>query len=304
MSPEILLTLNAPNMFRKTDIELLSGAIIEAGFSPRVLNACEMYRESKVPYGALNLSGPPNETHLRYLRKLELEGTNVLNPVYNSIVADDKALSNLEISKLGLEVPKTIDVHLANRDIRVATYVKREIGFPCVLKFPKSGFGVGVHLVKDEKEFEDLFDLLFMCSSRTSDNISNVNLVAQEYVKETTSKDLRVVVLGNECIGAMHRENPIGWNVKRVSWHPLYPETHADIVYTKFQIPDDVRSNCIRICKTLGLGFAGIDILFGEKKFVYGEVNSFPGLKNFNSLYPELALPSRLVNHLLQNKSI
>lgn len=291
---EIQLTLNTFMEYRNDDITLLTNAASALGFTVRVIKSFDMYKEDNVPFAVINLSGQPNDTHLRYLRRLEHAGTKVLNPIYNSIIADDKSLSNLEIKHLGMPVPKTVDVHVANRGEHVTHHVFSEVGFPCVVKFPKSGFGVGVHLVNDQYAFDELFDLLYLCNSRSSDYISNVNIVAQEYIANSTGKDVRVVILGGKVFGSVYREKPNSWRVARGPrgvWQ-------SDINYSIIDVDQGTKDSCIKICDSLNLKIAGIDLLIGKDGYVYGEINSFPGMSNFTKFFPDY--PELVIKELIK----
>jgi glutathione synthase/RimK-type ligase-like ATP-grasp enzyme len=159
-----------------------------------------------------------------------------------------------------------------------------------------------VHLIKDEKEFEDVFDILTVSGTRYGDFCTTSNFMVQEFIPETLGKDIRVVVLNGKCIGAMLRINPIGWSVKRIQWSPGTPETHADIIYSEFDIDPELSETCIRICDRLNLSFAGLDVLFGKDKYVYGEVNPFPGLSNFSKMNPTVDLPGQIIDTLINRK--
>lgn len=299
MQKQIQLTFNLKGSWKDRDSQLLTEAASNLGYELKIMSSFEM-RQKSLPYAVLNGGGSLNETHLRYLRSMELSGVKHLNPCYKVVIAEDKALSNLEIGSLGFSVPKTIDLHVGLRNPNMAAYIEREIGFPCIIKHPKSAIGVGIHLVKTREEFRDLYDLIYTCSMRYMDFQNTVNFVAQELIPETKNKDIRVFVLDGKILGAMLRENPIGWNVKRVEWAPGFPETHADINYERYKVDQDLENKILRITSHLGLRFAGYDVLFGgpDNKYVFGEVNPCPGLNNFNNLCPEVGLPEQVIRAL------
>ena len=302
MTNKIQLTFNLKGAWKNRDSELLTDSAKKLGYELVILSSYAMKEELEIPLAILNGGGTLNETHLRYTRKLELAGVKYLNPCYNILLAEEKILSNLEISSLGIRVPKTVDLPMGIRNPNMSKYIEQEIGFPCIIKHPRSAIGVGIYLVKTREDFRDLFDLLYTTSMRYMDFNNTVNLVVQEFIPTTKNKDLRVFVLDGKILGAMHRENPIGWNVKRVEWAPGFPETHADIIYTNFDVDAEVATNCINICNKLGLRFAGLDILFGNEydKYIYGEINPCPGLNNFNNLRPDINLPDKILKSLLE----
>ena len=304
MIGEIQLTFNDGTINRTNDIELLSDAIRARGLTPTVVRAYQMHMHmhNDIPYALINLSAFPNETHLRYVRHMELSGSKVINHILPTMYSTDKFLSNLELKHININVPKTLNLLTAYRNVGTTAYIKDQIGFPCVLKYPTSAFGVGVHLIKDEKEFEDIYDILTVSATRYGDFSTTSNFMVQEFIPETLGKDIRVLVLNGKCIGAMLRVNPIGWSVKRVQWSPDRPETHADIIYSEYNIDSELSDTCIRICDKLNLSFAGLDVLFGKDSYIYGEVNPFPGLSNFNKMNPKADLPGQLVDILINRE--
>lgn len=302
MNKEIQITFNNKWAWRDGDFELLKSASEFFGCTVRVVNSWEMMNEKKFPYAVYNGGGSPNESQIRYLRKCELNGVKHLNPIYSVLIGEDKALSNLEVESLGFKVPKTIDLQLGVRSPFVVDVIEEEIGFPCIIKHTRSAIGVGVHRVKTREEFNDLFDLLYTCSMRGLDFKSTVNLIAQEYITSTKNTDLRVFVLNNKIIGAMHRSNPIGWNVKRVEWNPAFNKNKADINYTHVNISDELAEKCIKICKHLNLKFVGLDILYGNTQddYIFGEINCNPGISNFNKLVPSANIHKKIISSLIE----
>lgn len=301
MTKEICLTYNFKTAWRDNDFQLLKSASEEFGYTTKILNSFDMMKEKTLPYAVYNGGGSPNETQVRYLRHCELNGVKYLNPVYATLIAEDKALSNLEIESLGFRVPKTIDLHIGLRLPHVVEIIDQELGFPCIIKHPKSAIGVGVHRVKTREEFNDLFDLLYTCSMRTLDFKNTVNLIAQEYITSTKNQDLRVFVLNDQIVGAMHRVNPIGWNVKRVEWIPGWPTDKSDIHYTFVQVSDDLADKCLKIAKHLNMKFVGLDILYGENEdeYIFGELNPNPGITNFYNLVPDINIHKKIIHNLI-----
>jgi ribosomal protein S6--L-glutamate ligase/gamma-F420-2:alpha-L-glutamate ligase len=236
-----------------------------------------MHREQDNPYGAINLAGYPNETHLRFFRKLEIQGVKGVNSVYNAMIADDKALFNLEMMKLNMPVPKTVDLHISYHDRTIPDYIEREVGFPCVIKFTRLGYGIGIHLAKTKEEFEGIFDLVSLCSSRSANYISNTNLIAQEYIPETNGGQLKVFVLNKEVIGSWYQQQKNGWKIGKKGDGNNVALRAAENRFELTKIEPMLEQNCIKIFNALGINFGCIDVFFGKDGYLFNEINTSPG---------------------------
>jgi len=279
MSNEILITSNISLDFTIRNVNRYIDACKDFGYTTRIVHSFNMHQEQDNPYGVINLAGFPNESHLRFIRKLEIQGVKVLNPAYNAMIADDKALFNLEMTKLNMPVPKTVDLHISNHNRAMPDYIEREVGFPCVIKFPRLGYGIGVHLVKTKEEFEGIFDLVALCSSKSANYISNTNLIAQEYIHETAGRQIKVFVLNKEVIGSWYYNNPNSWKIGRkgIGVKSLADLANGNVTFELTTIDSILEKNCIKIFDELGINFGCLDVFFGKDGYLFNEINTAPG---------------------------
>jgi glutathione synthase/RimK-type ligase-like ATP-grasp enzyme len=301
MNKEVLLTGNFTLNFTQHNVGHYVDACKELGYTARVVNSQDMHNETELPFAAINMAGYPNETHKRFLRKLELQGVKVVNPVYNAAIADDKALSNLEMAGLGLPVPKTMDLHVSSFDRSIPVYVRDQIGYPCVIKHPRMGYGMGIHLARTEDEFTSIFDLLALCSSKSANYMSNTNLVVQQFIPETESRQVKVFVLDKKIVGAYYYQNSASWRIGRTG--PVdVPRTDnapgGKVIFELREIDAKLAEQCIYVMDALKLTFACIDVFFGPDGFLFNEINTSPG---FHRCYPERPMAHLVMDHLVNS---
>lgn len=302
MRNEIYLTLNVhPSLFpyKNYEFDRLRVASEEKGFTARILPCYEVQEVSdeELPFGVINMSGPVTDTHLRLLRDLELRGVRIINPIYDSIIADNKMLSYIELKNLGFPIPKTRDFnvwHLTGRPT-IIQEIEDTIGFPCVIKIPDAGLGWGIHRVMNPGELRDLMGLLGMCTWRRLDGQLSSSLIIQEYMQYSEGRAVRVVVVDGKCVGALYKTNELSWktNSTAVGW-----------TREPYEIDPVLEKMSIDICKHFNLGFAGIDFHFTETGFAVGEINSSPNMEYFERIFPDINLSHLLIDYLINNTRV
>jgi RimK family alpha-L-glutamate ligase len=302
MKNEIYLTLNVtPGLFpyKNYEIERLRIAAEEKGIITRVVPTLEMQdvSDDDLPFGAINMSGPATETHLRFLRDLEMRGVRHINPIYDSMIADNKMLSYIELKNLGFPIPKTKDFnvwYLTSRPT-IIQEIADTIGFPCVIKIPDAGLGWGIHRVMNPGELRDLMGLLGMCTWRRIDGQLSSSLIIQEYMQYSEGRAVRVVVVDGKCIGALYKTNALSWKTN---------STSEGWTRQSYEIDPALEKMSIDICKHFNLGFAGIDFHFTETGFAIGEINSSPNMEYFERIFPDVNISQLLIDYLINNTRV
>jgi len=272
---------------------------------PRSISSREMYKWNLIepPFAAINLIQVANETHARFLRSWEISGTKVLNPILSSKIADDKMFSHLEILRLGLPAPKTIDFNAGDWNHDVLNVIEKKLNYPYILKVNNQSRGIGVCIVKDKYEAADFFDLIYSMLTRYGDYINSTgNIIAQEYMKKENG-DIRAVILNGKLLGCFNRKSLTDWKgrgdpLARKSLNANYLD-HTLINYTRYQLPKFVEDQCLLLCNELKLKFAGIDLFFENNTYYFGEINSQQNLRNFELLHPELDVTDMIIKSLI-----
>jgi RimK family alpha-L-glutamate ligase len=303
------LTPNPIAAFRMAEINLFLDMISRFGFVPKIVADRELFESflpESLPYAVINCAGYPTESHLRYLRNLEVNGVKVLNTVYDTKIADDKMLAYIELSNKGIPMPKSIDLNLSWQWnwAEAIEYINNTMGFPCVIKSPVFGFGYGVHKVDTAIQFDDLYGLLVQSTPRFSNGHVWPNLLVQEYIPETFGKCVRVMVLDGQCLGAMFRGNNSDWktghpvrlNRNDGSWgggRAGYNEYRE-----KFELTPELIDLSLKTCKILNLNFAAIDFFFGKDGFLVNEINTAPNITAFHDTNPEINIYEKILEYI------
>ncbi len=196
------------------------------------------------------------------MRQFEMTGAHCLNPADSIGASRDKLLAHQRLASAGIDMPVTAFAHSPkdNKDI-----VRLAGEAPVVLKLLQSTQGRGVVLAETRKAAESLVDAF-----RNLD----ANFLVQGFVKEAAGADVRCLVVGGKCVGAMKRQAPEG---------EFRSNLHRGGVATKVRLTPDERRIAVRAARCLGLAFAGVDILQTLSGPAVLEVNSSPGLEGIEA---------------------
>jgi glutathione synthase/RimK-type ligase-like ATP-grasp enzyme len=300
---EIHITLNTPiKLWRDKagvkNLDKLSYAIKKFGFLPKIVSPIEMmdYIEDKLlPYAAINFSSNASiacDSHLRYLRELELRGVKVINSVYDARIADVKILSYFELKHNGYNVPTTMDLNLWYiPPHEIADKVENILGFPCIIKMPTSFLGTGVCKINSKDDFIDLIKLLRHTTSIQSDGKTTNSPIAQQYIPEGNSVK-RVLILDSECLGGELKVPTEHWKTQT---------TVEGGKRESFVVPEELKKISIDICRLFNLNFAAIDYFETKSGYVVNEVQTKPNFEGFESVQPGLNISELLIKFLIEN---
>lgn len=191
----------------------------------------------------------------------ESSGSFTINSSDAIIACGDKVLTLSKLASVGLRIPKSV-VALT---IQSAEEAYKSIGLPLVDKPPIGGWGRLVSLISDETAYRSLLEHREMMT-----NQQLKTHIIQEYIK-TPGRDVRVIVLDNEVLGAMYRykqENEWRSNValgaKAVGFKP----------------DEELIEICIKAANAIKGVFVSVDVLESDGYFL-NEVNGVPEFKAF-----------------------
>lgn len=196
----------------------------------------------------------------RYLENL---GFRVFNSSNAIEICDDKALTYVMLAKSGIKMPKTIippftydEKYNCNKPkvMNFIEEVENKLGYPMIVKARRGSFGAQVHLVYTKNELIELFD-----------KYDSNNIVFQEYISTSEGRDIRLQVVGDKVVASMYRYSDIDFRANITNGGKM----------KNYEPSDKEVDMAINVCRQLGLDFAGVDILFGEKNEpILCEVNS------------------------------
>ena len=190
--------------------------------------------------------------------------------LYNSSRAieycDNKAKTVLELSKnKAIPLPRTIFAPktfagIGYTDLSFLDHAEDILGYPMIIKECYGSFGAQVYLAKNRPEAESII----------KERIIDREFIMQEFISESFGKDVRINVVKGHAVCSMMRHNPDDFrsNITNGGKTVLYEPTKEQI------------SAAVIATETLGLDFAGVDVLFGKDGVPYiCEVNSNPHFK-------------------------
>lgn len=200
---------------------------------------------------------------------LEKAGYKVYNSADFIRLCDDKALTFVKSSNLGINMVKTITPPLIfNKETyhkiksEFLSHVAKELGYPLIGKLSYSSLGEGVFKLNNFAELEEFYSKYY-----------TQPFVFQKYVINSKGRSLRVLVINEEIIGAIERINETDF---RSNAAKSYSKLH--------QLDEKYLSFAKNIAKTLKIKYAGIDILFGEDGPVLCEINSNAFFEEFEKV--------------------
>ena len=193
-------------------------------------------------------------------RILEKNGNRLFNKADFIKMCDDKTLTNIMCSNIGVKMPKTFagplfySPSLKEENLKFLDIIEKELGYPLVLKKVYGSLGLGVHLVENKEQLISLYK-----------EYCRQPIQFQEYIKTSAGKSIRVLVIEEKIVGAFERYNDGDFRSNF--------GTHASS--KEFILPESYKECVNKISKEFKIEYAGIDLLFGENdEPVLCEINS------------------------------
>lgn len=220
----------------------------------------------------------------KYVSKLlEHHGYRLFNSSKAIELCDDKMLTYISLLNSNVNMPKTISSVLCyeqNPDTKnLLDNVTKELKFPLIVKENFGSLGKQVYLANNKNELENLEKEL----------IYKPHLF-QEFISDSSGKDIRVIVVGNEVIGAMERYNPNS-----------FKSNIGDGGSGKnIAISEEMKRSAIEAARTLGLDYCGIDFVidrYGKHYLI--EVNSNAFFHEFEKVTGK-NVAEKYVKHILK----
>lgn len=200
---------------------------------------------------------------------LENLGYLVFNNAKSIEICDDKAKTALYLENKGIKMPKTIispftfnNNPYSNYNLLFIDHIIEELNLPLVIKEANGSFGEQVYLARSKEEVVEL-----------SLKLSPKTIIYQEFIKSSAGHDVRIEVVGDKVLGAVERTNLDG-------------DFRSNVLQggkmEKIDVDESFYEMALSVVKTIGLDFAGVDIMFGESgEPILCEVNSNVHFKTF-----------------------
>lgn len=216
---------------------------------------------------------------LAVLRQFEMMGVYPLNESVAIGRSRDKLRSMQLLARDGIGLPVTTFAHDPKQTDEV---LKLAGGAPVVIKLLEGTQGLGVVLADTDRSAVSVIEAF---------RASGVNILLQEFIKESGGTDIRAIVVGGKVIAAMKRTGAKGDFRSN-----LHRGGSAEVI----KLSPEERSTAIRAAKSMGLGVCGVDMLRSNHGPVVMEVNSSPGLEGVENA-TGLDVAGMIIEHLEKN---
>jgi gamma-F420-2:alpha-L-glutamate ligase len=220
-----------------------------------------------------------NTTHYAFsvLRQLQNLGVYVCNTADAIASVKDKLYMHQLLAHSRLSSPKTM---LAKFPISTAV-VKREIGFPLVIKNVTGTQGSGIYLCESEEKFIDVMELVYT-------NNKSASIILQEFIKDSRGRDLRVFVVGGKVIGCMERSSTTSFKANYSKGGDVAP----------FPLTPEIEWLATEAAKLFKLDIAGVDLLFDSDGLKICEANSSPGFSGLEQVVGKI-IAENIIDYIL-----
>jgi RimK family alpha-L-glutamate ligase len=194
-------------------------------------------------------------------------GVFVINESHAMRVCRDKLLTHQVLTAAGLPTPYTMYAPFAGYDEVCEAMGEGRF----LVKQINGSKGENIFLVSGREEFDAAVDGL------------RPDCIFQKFIGESSGRDIRVWVLGDKCIGSVLRYSETSF-LSNFSQGGSFKAVDIDEVAYRLAV-DAV--------KAVGLGFAGVDLLFCGDSYSVCEVNGNAGFRTISKA-SEISIPSAL----------
>ncbi len=194
------------------------------------------------------------------LRQFESLGTFCVNSSASITHSRDRLLTHQLLGRAGIAMPTTAFAHYPGD---TKDMIKLVGGAPLVIKLLDGPQGKGVVLAETNKAAEAVIQAFRGLKA---------NFIAQEYIKESVSKDIHCIVLGTKVIAALeksHREHDLNSNFRGAKTITLTPTE---------------KKLAVKAARILGLKLAKVNLLRTKEGPRVIDVNASPGLSEIESI--------------------
>lgn len=196
------------------------------------------------------------------LRQFEMQGVFPLNNSLSIVRAQDKLRTLQIFAKNNIPMPTT---GFAHSPINTNAVIESVGGAPLIVKLVEGMEGVGVVLAETKSAAVSVINAFKGLKA---------NILVQQFIKESSGRDIRCYVVGDKVVAAMERV-------------AKDDEFRANVALGAEVRPVEVTAEeeelAIRAAKVIGLGAAGVDMLRSDSGPLVIEINSCAGLKGIEA---------------------
>jgi len=197
------------------------------------------------------------------VRQFEMMNVFSANESQAIVRSRDKLRTMQILSRAHIGMPKTCFARTPDDKHEVIEHVG---GAPLIIKLLEGTQGVGVMLANTKKEAESILETFYGLK---------VNILIQEYIRESNGSDIRIIVVDGKVVAAMKRQAHEG---------EFRSNIHRGGSVKAISLTPDEHDTALKSAKALGLSVAGVDILQSSRGPLVMEVNSSPGLEGIEKI--------------------
>lgn len=202
------------------------------------------------------------ETSLHVLRQFEFLGTATLNSSASIANSKDKVAAHQILAQSQLPTPHTAIC----RDVTVLPSLIEQLGGPpVIIKVTRGTHGAGVVVAETIPSAASILETIWGFQGEA---------LLQEYIREASGEDIRVLVVGERVVGAMKRSATNG---------DFRANLHLGGASEPVEVTPEVEELACATTRALGLDVAGVDILLSQRGPLVIEANASPGLQGIES---------------------
>lgn len=210
---------------------------------------------------------------------LELRGIKYTgSKVVSSALSMDKVISKILFQYSGVNTPKwfSIDNKSAGKNA-AAEMVKKNVGFPAVIKPSDQGSTVGLTICYEESQVEKAVDIAFQFSDK---------VLIEEYI---SGREITVGIIEDKALPVLEIKPKHGIYDYECKYTPGMSEYEVPAKLSK-AVYDKAQEQSLLAFKALGCeGYGRVDFRVNEKDELYClEINTLPGMTS-TSLVPKMA---------------
>lgn len=215
---------------------------------------------------------------LAVVSHLDTMGVPVVNGATAISRSRDKVRCLQLLAAARLDVPRTV---MATQHASVRQLVQLVGGLPCIIKLLRGTQGVGVMLGNTLAEVETILQTFWGLGQ---------DVCLQEFVREAKGTDLRVLVVGEQVVGAMRRTARKG---------DFRANIHRGGEGKPAKLDAHTRLAAVKAARTIGLEVCGVDLLESKDGPKVMELNSSPGFEGLEAATKK-DIAGDIVRHALQ----
>jgi ribosomal protein S6--L-glutamate ligase len=195
---------------------------------------------------------------MQVVNHLDAMGVPVVNRASAIARSRDKVRCLQLLAAARVSVPRTV---MASDTSHIVRLVEAIGGLPCIIKLIRGTQGVGVMIATTLSEARTIVDTFTSLGQE---------ICLQEFIAESSGRDVRALVVGDRVVGAMRRQARAG---------EFRSNIHRGGEGSPITLDETFTKTALEAARLIGLEVCGVDMLEGRDGPRVMELNSSPGFE-------------------------